>query len=314
MIHTRHAIPITGLFICFVACAQQDFYSSVTNLWWDGPKTSILAIANERLGLNSNDIAGAVLLLEGSFAFGDASSISNAAKRFMSSGALIQTPAFRVQYPLDAFNVSALLDSMPQMTYDEWAQEQVYGLTPHRKMMFGKAWDALRADGWLDATPPENAFHRQEVESRAPRRWRGDDTISGKMIMAYMVNCATKTDENLSSAWTALHGMTDTQMLAVAQQRLVSSSNDLFGATTSLFYHFKRCDPSTMSNAVDRIAALSNEVERVLRVGAAETRSPFAEHWPWMSTYLANVQIWLSGTNAPAFESALHYDDLHPDP
>ena len=292
----------------------QDLYSTITNLWWNGPKTNVLAIASERLSANSNDIAGIILQTECEWSFGSPTTISNSTLRFLSNGADIQTPAFRVQYPIDAFNVSALLDSIPQMTDNEWAQEREYGLMTHRKMMFGKAWDALRDDGWLDATPPENVFHRQGVESRAPRHWRGDDTISGKMIMAYMVYCATKTDDNLNSVWKALHGMTDTQMLAVAQQRLVSSSNDLFGATTSLFYHFKRCDPSTMSNAVDRIAALSNEVERVLRVGAAETRSPFAEHWPWMSVYLGNVQVWLSGTNAPAFESALHYDDLHPDP
>lgn len=311
---------LTTTILCFLSLLfgriafGQDLYSTVTNLWWNGPKTNVLAIAEARLSSNTNDIAGIVLQMEGELSFGGAATISNAVHRFLTVGASIQTPEFRVQYPLDAYSVSILLDAMPPMTPAEWAQEREFGAMLHREMMLGKAWSALRDDGWLGAVPPANVFDRQGVDSHVPRQWRGDDTMTGKMIMAYMVYCATRTDGTLNSAWEALHGMTDAQMLANAQQRLADEPSDLLGATMSLFYHFKRCNPLTHSNAVDRIAVLSNEVERVLLIGSTETRPPFVEHWPWMSVYLGNVQIWLSGTNAPAFEAALHYDDLNPEP
>ena len=31
------------------ARAQADLYSTVTNLWWNGPKTNLLALAEQRL-------------------------------------------------------------------------------------------------------------------------------------------------------------------------------------------------------------------------------------------------------------------------
>ena len=44
--------------------AQTNFHTNVTNLWYQGYKTNVLAIANERLSQNTNDIAGLILKAE----------------------------------------------------------------------------------------------------------------------------------------------------------------------------------------------------------------------------------------------------------
>lgn len=74
-----------ALFFCslaFPAFAQTnaltaDSFVLVTNLWYQGYKTNVLAIAEERLNANSNDLAGLVLKMEYDFAFMNASCISN---------------------------------------------------------------------------------------------------------------------------------------------------------------------------------------------------------------------------------------------
>lgn len=81
---------------------------------------------------------------------------------------------------------------------------------------------------------------------------------------------------------------------------------DLHTTVTNLWWE----GPKT----TDRIVVLSNAVERVVGLGSPETRTPFADHWPWMSVHLDNVLVWLSGTNSIPFEEALHFSDLHPDP
>lgn len=312
---TNVILSILALLLLFNETGfAQDLYSTITNIWWNGPKTNIFTVANERLSSDTNDIVGIVLRMEGEWTFGNASSISNATHRYLSVGATIRTPAFRLRFPLEALNFSLLLESMPQMSNDDWARERESVAELHREMLLEKSWSALNDDGWLGPIQPENVLNRQELENHTPRQWRGEDTVLGKMLVAYMVYCATKTSGNPNSEWESLLGQSDAQLLSDAQRRLAEAPGDLFGATLSLLYHYKRCDPIAHSNATERIAILSNEVERVIQIGSTETRFPFSEQWPWMSAYLENVQIWLSCTNAPSFEAALHYDDLHPTP
>lgn len=311
----------SGLSIFFVtlaaglsAPAETELYETVTNLWWNGPKTNIFAIADARLLTNTNDPAGVVLRMEGDFAFGFGSDISNAVNRFLSVGAQIQTPAFRVQFPYEAFNVSVLLDTMPSFTAAEWEQEHEYGAVLHKNMMFKTIWNSLENDGWLDTIPPSNVFDEQGILTRIPVNWRDPDIPLGKMLIAYLVHAAGTTVDEEDEVWTFFRTHSDSELLSEAQRRLAADSNDLVGSAFDLFVRFRGCDPSVLSNAVDRIAALSNAVERIRTIGASEMRSPFAEHWPWMSVYLDNVRIWLSGTNAIPFEESLHYTDLHSNP
>lgn len=54
-----------------------DNFTIVTNLWYQGYKTNVLQIAEQRLAVNSNDLAGLVLKMEYDFEFINTTSISN---------------------------------------------------------------------------------------------------------------------------------------------------------------------------------------------------------------------------------------------
>ena len=44
---TTTSIAIVLITLASSSSAQTDLYSTVTNLWWEGPKTNILAIAED---------------------------------------------------------------------------------------------------------------------------------------------------------------------------------------------------------------------------------------------------------------------------
>ena len=76
----------TLLLVVFSSCAFQlyaqtnsppvDNFVLVTNLWYQGSKSNVLAIAEQRLAANPNDLAGLVLKMEYDFSFLSFSSIS----------------------------------------------------------------------------------------------------------------------------------------------------------------------------------------------------------------------------------------------
>ena len=71
---------VTMLALSCVAQTNQppvDNFALVTNLWYQGYKTNVLAIAEQRLAANSNDLAGLVLKMEYDFSFLNFSNISN---------------------------------------------------------------------------------------------------------------------------------------------------------------------------------------------------------------------------------------------
>lgn len=130
-----------------------DLYSTVTNLWWNGPKTNILAIAEERLAANTNDIVGLVLKTEYDISFSPASVLSNSFRRVLSVGAEVDTPAFAAAYPRIAWNVSGAFVSLERYTDAIYREEHHKGFLTHKAMNMQWAWDALHEDGWLDVSP-----------------------------------------------------------------------------------------------------------------------------------------------------------------
>jgi hypothetical protein len=70
----------------------------VTNLWYQGHKSNVLEIAEQRLNVNSNDIAGLILKAEYNFEFYETGDISNAYLRVIQIGDTITTPNFVTRY------------------------------------------------------------------------------------------------------------------------------------------------------------------------------------------------------------------------
>ena len=59
-------------------------FTTVTNLWYEGHKSNVLAIAEQRLAANSNDLAGLILRMEYNLAFSNNSCLSNDAMSVIS--------------------------------------------------------------------------------------------------------------------------------------------------------------------------------------------------------------------------------------
>ena len=150
---TRIAIAAVLVMIAGSSSAQTDLYSTVTNLWWEGPKTNILAIAEERLAANTNDIVGIVLKTEYDISFSPATVLSNSFRRVLAVGAEVDTPAFAAAYPRIAWNVSGMFVVLFRETPESFENERPKGFILHKEMDMKWAWDALHEDGWLDVSP-----------------------------------------------------------------------------------------------------------------------------------------------------------------
>jgi len=90
--------------------AQTNFHTNVTNLWYQGYKTNVLAIANARLTINSNDIAGLILKAEYDLAFLELDTISNSFQRVIQIGDTITTTNFVKRFEIERQNLLDLLD------------------------------------------------------------------------------------------------------------------------------------------------------------------------------------------------------------
>ena len=121
---TTTSIAIVLITLASSSSAQTDLYSTVTNLWWEGPKTNILAIAEERLAANTNDIVGIVLKTEYDISFSPATVLSNSFRRVLAVGAEVDTPAFAAAYPRIAWNVSGMFVVLFRETPESFENER----------------------------------------------------------------------------------------------------------------------------------------------------------------------------------------------
>lgn len=98
-------------------------------------------------------------------------------------------------------------------------------------------------------------------------------------------------------------------ILAYAAERRNDDPDDLLCSELEFLVHFLGMELTPRPQLSARLAALSSAVERIRLAGASETRQPFAGHWPWISAYLDNIEIWLSGPDAAAFAGGLFPDN-----
>ena len=132
--------------------AQTNFYTNVTNLWYQGHKSNVLAIANARLAVNSNDIAGLILKAEYHFAFLEYSACSNAYLRVLQVGDIVTTTNFVKRYQgFSREDILWLLDDLAEnpMTEQEIQAEKHKALIKHKPLP-ASLIEALQKDGYFD--------------------------------------------------------------------------------------------------------------------------------------------------------------------
>jgi hypothetical protein len=133
-----------------VAQAQTDFYTNVTNLWYQGDKSNVFALANARLIQNSNDIAGLVLKMECECAWLDLPQISNSILRVIQIGDIVSTSNFVQKFQVER---QELLDDLELFrtypTPQELPIERGKANIIHKELPT-YLFDALQKDGYFD--------------------------------------------------------------------------------------------------------------------------------------------------------------------
>lgn len=133
--------------------AQTNFYTNVTNLWYQGHKSNVLAIANARLAQNTNDIAGLVLKANYDLEFLEVASISNSYLRIIQVGDTITTTHFVKcwQEGLSRQCIIGLLDIISEnpLSPQEIQEGKAKALIPHKPLPDADLIEALQMDGYF---------------------------------------------------------------------------------------------------------------------------------------------------------------------
>ena len=134
--------------------AQTNFYENVTNLWYQGYKTNVLAIADARLAVNSNDIAGLILKAEYHLAFCEEEAVSNAYLRIIQVGDTVATTNFVKCWQTEGArqNYMDIMDHMAEypLTPQQIQQERLKGFINEKPLADAYLIEALQKDGYFD--------------------------------------------------------------------------------------------------------------------------------------------------------------------
>lgn len=125
-------------------------FTLVTNLWYQGYKTNVLAIAEERLLVNSNDVAGLVLRMEYDLEFSNVDLFSNNIIRVLSAAGDITNQVFRSNYPKMESSLTHFLhflaNSSPPSSLNI-DNEKAKAAIIHKRMIYERYLKWLHDDG-----------------------------------------------------------------------------------------------------------------------------------------------------------------------
>ena len=127
-----------------------DNFTLVTNLWFNGYKSNVLAMAEERIAINSNDLAGLVLKMEYDFAFMNASCISNDIFSVIARAGTITNTTVKSHYAeMKSFLESFLsyLEEDYHPTLAEIEADRAKALLIHKQMTHERYLKWLHDDG-----------------------------------------------------------------------------------------------------------------------------------------------------------------------
>jgi len=133
-----------------------NFYTNVTNLWYQGQKAEVLALGEQRLNINSNDMPGLIIKLAYADEFSQLGVLSNLYCRVLTIGETITNEHFITHYPFlqfaTEFNLEFLKTYNPSPS--ELLEEQAKGLIPHKPFIYYLLLEALQEDGLCEPLEP----------------------------------------------------------------------------------------------------------------------------------------------------------------
>jgi hypothetical protein len=131
--------------------AQTNFYTTVTNLWYQGYKSNVLSLAEARLLQNTNDIAGLILKAEYDLEFLELTSISNSYERVIQVGDTITTTNFVKRFEWERNDYVDGLDWLKNepIPANELPAEKAKANIIHKELPT-KLIEALQKDGYFN--------------------------------------------------------------------------------------------------------------------------------------------------------------------
>lgn len=130
--------------------APMDNFSLVTNLWYEGHKSNVLAIAEQRLAANSNDLAGLILKMEYNLEFCNDACFSNDISRVLTAAGTVTNGVFRKNYPtmeMDLAFFLFFLANAPRPSPAELEADKAKALIIHKPMTCEDYLKWLHDDG-----------------------------------------------------------------------------------------------------------------------------------------------------------------------
>ena len=126
-------------------------FTTVTNLWYEGHKSNVLAIAEQRLAANSNDLAGLILKMEYDLEYMNVSNYSNGIIRVLEVSRSITNECFVGEKPFFEMALLGFLDYVAHgrrnFTPEEEMRERAKAAIIHKPMTYEIPLKALHDDG-----------------------------------------------------------------------------------------------------------------------------------------------------------------------
>ncbi len=128
------------------AAPSEDSFAAVTNDWHAGAYSNVYELAQQRLAINTNDLAASHMMVEYDVSFSDKSSISNSVVRLLRVSDAETNPAFTNYYAATRAGwVCYLEEYLPMLTDEQRTAEQSKSYIPGRSMtcqrMLKLLWD-----------------------------------------------------------------------------------------------------------------------------------------------------------------------------
>ena len=151
----KHMMAIAFLILALTAHLLADEpclgdFVTVTNLWYEGHKTNVLAIAEQRLAANSNDLAGLVLVMEYNLEYSNDSCLSNDIFRVLSVASHVTNGNMCAKFMEIKTDLEDFLDFLKEdyhPTETELLEEKAKANFIHKHMTYERYLTWLNEDG-----------------------------------------------------------------------------------------------------------------------------------------------------------------------
>ena len=134
---------------CVCSSLASPTFDNFTNLWYTAQHSNALAMANQRLAANTNDIAGVLMKASWDFEFLEPTDISNALAQVVQIGSTYQSPTFSNIFEITKIDIRFLMDTLAEIPPEERIADRAKRGLPGKLPHFLEELKALDDDGYF---------------------------------------------------------------------------------------------------------------------------------------------------------------------